>query len=277
VASLNISLERLVLQRVFHYHQRIGCHPTPLTIDPYHEFVELVTGGRGWIEIEGSWREVIPGTLIWNKPGDHTIGRSDFANPYRCLAVVFRTPKRKGLGVERWSICPNLSEVSAFTEEVVKLRLDEAMDPDILRNYIISRLLLWASRHSIRKERTGLPIGLQSALDWMEAHYESPCSIAQIAKQADWSAAYLHHMFRRRLGVTPHQVLLNRRLRAAREKLVSTSHPVKRIAVECGFGDASALIHAFRAHLGVTPKSYRVQHASMVRISPKGRAKGTFA
>jgi AraC-like DNA-binding protein len=260
---VKIDFQDLRLKRIFHYHQRAGSHPQPIQIAPFQEFVELVTGGRGWVQEGETWREVTPGHLIWNKPGDWTIGRSDFAHPYRCLAIQLRTTRKNGLGVARFSSCADAAAVASFTDEVLKLFLDEAVDRAVLCQYIVGRLLLWVHRHALGKGRTELPPGLQNALQWMEDRYGQPCSVAQMARAAGWSSAYLHHMFRRHLAVAPHQTLRQRRLRAAREQLVATSHPVKRIAVECGFADASALIHAFRADLGSTPKSYRLQHAGM--------------
>ncbi len=264
MASLRkIAPDDLKLDRVFHYHQKTGSHPNPFQIQPYHECAELVTGGRGWVEEKGIWREVIPGHIVWNKPGDFTIGRSDFVNPYRCLAIQFRTTKRKGLGIKRISICPDPEAVAAFADEAIKLFVDEGVSRSVLGNYLAGRLMLWVHRHSLDKGRMGLPPGVQRALEWIELHYADACPVEQIARQAGWSSAYLHHMFRHFLGITPHQALRQRRLRAAREQLVSTSHSVKRIAVECGFADSSALIHAFRADLQTTPKNYRLQQAGM--------------
>jgi AraC-like DNA-binding protein len=265
---LKILPASLRLKRVFHYHQRAGVHPQPVRIPPYHECVELVTGGRGWVEDRGKWIEVTSGHLIWHKPGNHTIARSDFANPYRCLAIQFRTHKKEGLGVKRLSLCPEPEAISAFAAEAVKLFVNRAIHRTILCQYLVGRLLLWAHQHSLEIGRAGLPPGIQKALTWIEARYAHPCPVEEIAQQAGWSSAHLHHLFRRSLGITPHQVLRQRRLRAAREQLVSTSHPVKRIAVECGFTSASAFIHAFRAELNTTPKAYRLRQAAM-RSSPQ--------
>jgi AraC-like DNA-binding protein len=253
----------LKLKRVFHYHQRAGIHPVPFRISPYHESVELVTGGRGWVEDRGKWIEVTSGHLVWNKPGNYTIARSDFANPYRCLAIQFRTHQRKGLGVKRLSLCPEPEAISSFAAEAVKLFVNEAIHRTILCQYLVGRLLLWVHRHSVETGHADLSPGLQKALAWIETHYAHPCPVEEIARQAGWSSAHLHHLFRGSLDITPHQALRQRRLRAAREQLVSTSHPVKRIAVECGFTSASAFIHAFRGDLRTTPKAYRLRQAAM--------------
>ncbi|MEO8207265.1 MAG: helix-turn-helix transcriptional regulator, partial [Chthoniobacterales bacterium] len=66
------------------------------------------------------------------------------------------------------------------------------------------------------------------------------------------------------LHTTPHQILMSLRLRAACERLVSTSQPMKQIASECGFTDASTFTHAFKAGRGLTPKAYRQRYMHLV-------------
>ena len=257
---LRSHLRTTALEDLSHYHQRHGAHPVPAKIPPYYERVELMTGGRGWIGDAGTWREVLPGQLIWNKPGDHTIARSDFENPYRCLAVTFVSKRRAGLGLPRFAQVANLEEVVNFTVEAVKLFQDEAFDREVLRDYLLGRLLFWIELHQYQSKRTEFPAPIQASLEWIEKHFAEPCPIAELARQAGWSAPHFHEAFRQHLGTTPHKVLARHRLRAARERLVSTSQPVKRIATECGFADASALIHAFKAEVGLTPSAYRKRY-----------------
>ena len=261
---LRSRLRGATLEDLSHYHQRDGVHPVPTRIPPYYERVELMTGGRGWIWDAGTWREVVPGHLIWNKPGDQTIGRSDFTDPYRCLAVTFVSKQRTGLGLPRFSRVANLEEVASFTAEVVKLFHDDAFDREVLRDYLLGRLLFWIELHQVQSKRTEFPSPIQATLGWIEKNFAQPCRIGELARQAGWSEAHLHDAFRRHLGTTPHKVLARHRLRAARERLVSTSHPVKRIAAECGFADASALIHAFKAEVGLTPNAYRKRYMRLV-------------
>lgn len=263
-SRLRSHLRGTTLEDLSHYHQRDGAHPTPTKIPPYYERVELMTGGRGWIWDAGAWREVLPGQLIWNKPGDLTIGRSDFADPYRCLAVTFVSKQRAGLGLPRFSQVANLEEVVNFTAEAVKLFHDDAFDRAVLRDYLLGRLLFWVELHQVQSKRTEFPSPIQASLAWIEKNFAQPCRIGELARLAGWSVAHFHEVFRRHLGTTPHQVLARHRLRAARERLVSTSQPVKRIATECGFADASALIHAFKAEVGLTPNAYRKRYMRLV-------------
>jgi len=263
---MNIHLDDLVLLQASHYRQTAGIHPRPIAVPPFYERVELVTGGRGWVQDGEEWRPVAPGDLIWNKPGDCTIGRSDFEAPYRCLSVNLRTSKPEGLGLPRFSFWPNLEEVKQFTRETVDLFMDETFDRRVLRDYLVTRLLFQLHLH---RHQTGskLPLPIQLTLEWIKENFATSCPVAEMARVAGWSAAHLHHAFAQHLGVTPHQAVVRERLRAAREKLVSSTAPVKQIAVECGFGDASSFTHVFKAAVGMTPGAYRRQHLSFSGVS----------
>lgn len=245
------------LEAVSHYHQPAGCHPQGAALPDYYEKVEVVTGGRGWIRDQVAWREVGPGDVIWNQPGDCTIGRSDFADPYRCLAVTFITRRKRGSGMPRFSHWPDGEEVRVFTRECVRLFFDDRFDRRVLFDYVLGRLIFRVKVHGHETGRRGLPSGILAVMQKIERDYAGPCRLEELATVAGWSVAHLHEVFREKLEITPHRFLMQHRLRVARERLASTNQPVKQIAVECGFADAAAFSHAFKAAMGGTPRQYR--------------------
>ena len=245
------------LHWVNHYHQEANRHPRNMVVPPSMERVELLTGGRGWILHEGAWKEVLPGDLIWNAPGDPTIGRSDFENPYRCLSVTLFSKKRQGSGMPRFSRWPDLAAIEAFTREMSGLFLEEEFDRQTLFEAVVSQLVLRVRVHAQIEGREDLPAPLRAVLQRLEADFASPCRVEDLAETAGWSVAHLHEVFRRHLQVSPHQMVMRLRLRAVRERLASTTQPVKQIAAECGFSDAAALANFFKSETGLTPGAYR--------------------
>jgi AraC-like DNA-binding protein len=219
--------------------------------------VELVTGGRGWVELDGEWKELSPGDLLWHIPGDWTIGRSDFSNPYNCLAVRFRDgehPARRVPHLTRWE---ELDEVRLFTHQVVQLHADDAFDSQVLLRYILSRLHFQAELYlRIQRER-GLPVELQQVLEMVNRRYAEPLRLAELAGSAGWSVPHLHDRFKERLGLSPHQALIRRRIQVARELLASTNDPIKSVAGKCGFLTASAFCVQFKKTTQLSPKEYR--------------------
>ena len=71
---------------------------------------------------------------------------------------------------------------------------------------------------------------------------------------------HLQAEFRKHLKIAPHQMLIQKRLRVAKERMASTAAPIKQIAVECGFANLTAFGHAFKKHTGQTPSQFRGSH-----------------
>lgn len=245
------------LLAVSHYHQRAGCHPVPVLFENGKQCLELITHGRGWVEVDGKWKEVTPGDLLWHIPGDRTIGRSDFNHPYSCLAVRFydgEIRKRRVPRITRWE---ETDEVRRFTHEVVQLRADETFDSQVLLRYIISRLHFQAELYMRGQKERGLPWNLRCAMEVINQRHAEPLRLRELARTAGWSVPHLHDKFKEHLGLSPHQALIRRRIQAARELLASTNDPIKSVAANCGFPSASAFCVQFKKTTQLSPTEYR--------------------
>lgn len=245
------------LIRVGHYHNPYGRHPTPQLIARRTYCIELVTGGRGWVEMDGQWGEVLPGALLWHQEGDYTIGRSDFEDPYRCLSLRVAVTGSASRPVPRLTWWSKLDAVRRFADEAVLLFASDRIEPTVLRDYLISRLRLQAELYLNEAPRKALPPELQRVLVYLERHFAEPLRMETLAEVAQWSVPHLHARFREELGQSPHQCVIERRIEAARIQLAGTNDPIKQVAADCGFSNASALCVLFRRHTGVTPAAYR--------------------
>ena len=74
---------------------------------------------------------------------------------------------------------------------------------------------------------------------------------------AHMSKSYFLRLFRRYMGTTPYNYLVNFRITQAKELLVLTDHSVSEIAQEVGFGDASNFSTRFAKATGQSPLQYR--------------------
>ena len=71
------------------------------------------------------------------------------------------------------------------------------------------------------------------------------------------SKSYFLRLFRRYMGTTPYNYLINFRITQAKELLVLTDHSISEIAQEAGFGDASNFSTRFAKATGQSPMQYR--------------------
>jgi AraC family transcriptional regulator len=98
---------------------------------------------------------------------------------------------------------------------------------------------------------------ISRVLRYIEEHADQPLDLAQLAAQAFVSKYHFLRIFRRMVGVTPYQFLLDLRLRRAAVKLCTTSMPIAGIAFEVGFGDLSTFNAQFRDVFGASPSAFR--------------------
>ena len=65
--------------------------------------------------------------------------------------------------------------------------------------------------------------------------------------------------FRKVVGVTPHEYLLQMRLRRVCVELRRSSEPISTIAFRAGFSDLSTFNRQFRRMVKATPSNYRTR------------------
>jgi AraC-like DNA-binding protein len=99
---------------------------------------------------------------------------------------------------------------------------------------------------------------------YLDAHYDEPITIGELAKQQYVHPSYLSHCFTEQLGVSPRQYLTNLRLENARKLLEFSDDSVQAVALKVGFGDVNNFIQSFRERYGLTPRRYRVQTAAQI-------------
>ncbi|WP_338806742.1 AraC family transcriptional regulator [Pseudomonas chlororaphis] len=94
-------------------------------------------------------------------------------------------------------------------------------------------------------------------VEYIDSQLAEPLSLGQLAARCALSEYHFARMFRASFGLPPHQYLLARRLKHARDLLRSTRLPLGEIALACGFASASHFTNRFRQALGGTPGEYR--------------------
>lgn len=87
--------------------------------------------------------------------------------------------------------------------------------------------------------------------------YQSDLCLADLLREAHMSKSYFLRLFRRYMGTTPYNYLVNYRITQAKELLVLTDRGVADIAREVGFGDASNFSTRFSSATGQSPLQYR--------------------
>jgi len=98
---------------------------------------------------------------------------------------------------------------------------------------------------------------MTAVLDHIESHLSQPLDNKHLAALSHVGRDHFIRLFRGRIGQTPAQYILDRRVSRAAQALVFSNDSIKNIAEQCGFIDRYYFSRMFAARMGVPPATYR--------------------
>ncbi len=100
-----------------------------------------------------------------------------------------------------------------------------------------------------------------NALNFINTHYMKNISVSDIAKSVRISESYLRSLFLHELGISPSDLIMQKRIAAAKAMLRQLEVPIAAVADSCGYSDRSAFSKRFKEETGMTPGEYRERGA----------------
>ncbi len=228
----------------------------PVRIEKGVELLEIITGGRVRFEAEDGWHEYERGTIFWHIEGEYTVCQTPPDDPYRCVTIRFQVPEKKRI-VPRISFWSAESELDRFVEDAFRFFHDETIKRDFLCEYLHRRVFWEAYIGNRKSHQATFPKPLSKALALLRDSSRLDISVSQLATMSGVSKPYLYSLFSRHLNSSPHQYLLNYRMRLARTRLAGSDDQIKLIAAECGFKSLKSFYRAFQRASGMPPGEYR--------------------
>jgi transcriptional regulator GlxA family with amidase domain len=97
---------------------------------------------------------------------------------------------------------------------------------------------------------------------FIDAHPANDLSVPALARRAGMSERHFSRVFTGQIGVSPGRYVERSRADAARRMLETTTHPLDRVARDCGLGAPETLYRVFRRHWRISPGDYRRRFTS---------------
>ncbi len=114
-------------------------------------------------------------------------------------------------------------------------------------------------RISLNNKRNRLKV----SMEYIEANFERPLSLQEIADTVFMSKAHFLRQFKKYFDITPHQYLTQCRLRAARYLLQHSDVSITEIVYASGFKNRSSFSRMFKQHCGCSPLEYRTNRQAV--------------
>jgi AraC-like DNA-binding protein len=115
------------------------------------------------------------------------------------------------------------------------------------------------STTSSNQRRRGGTAVVEQAIEFIDENYADGISLADVACALNYSPNHLTALVRRRTGRPVTAWIIERRMLAARERLLQTNEPVAVVAEAVGFRDVSYFTRRFARANGTPPGQWRTR------------------
>ena len=106
---------------------------------------------------------------------------------------------------------------------------------------------------------------VDAMFNYVHQHYFRPIGLADMALAMKMNASYLSALFSQTTGVPFHQFLQEVRLSKAKALLRDPRNRIGEVADATGYASADAFRHAFKAHEGLSPETWRAGQQAQER------------
>jgi len=199
---------------------------------------------------------------------------ADVQDPFDNVNLFLPTTAFDEFAAEQGSVFKELNyQVEDGVHDEVMLHLMQAILPALAKPHEANTLFLDHMYLAIRdhiahtygvfskgllKQAHGLNVQQKRrALEYLEAHFATDISMADIARATNMSVSTFGPAFKQSLGRAPHQWLMHRRVEQAKQLLRKGNQRASDIALACGFADQSHLTRVFARYVGLTPLTWR--------------------
>lgn len=115
--------------------------------------------------------------------------------------------------------------------------------------------------HELRHKR------LNSILSFIDNNFQHrPMEISTIAEHFGYNKRYVCTLFKKNLGITPIQYIINAKMREARQMLLNSSDTIESIALNLHYDTPQYFMRQFKQHFGMTPSEMRAQYANSMEL-----------
>ncbi len=262
---------------LFHYNDSI-----PVEVDFHnHDFYEIYMflSGNVTYVIEGkSYRLKPKDILIINNKELHKAFIEDGV-PYERIVIWINPDYIKSLCTDKTNLFIAFDSTSANKHNLLRLNPDTseyiynivqklgiacsstAFGNDLLKKAYLLELLIYLNR------AFQMPMGKETQLDiiyndkinsiiqYINDNLNGDVSLETLSSRFFLSKYHLLREFKKNTGYTVHRYIQQKRLIMARE-LLKHNKQVTEVCNQCGFGDYSNFIRAFRKEFGISPKKY---------------------
>ncbi len=244
--------------------------------------------GRGWVRAAAGRRfELERGDIIGLPAHQRHVYGADDDNPWSIAWVHFTGEESAawlelGFGRSDTAVACHVppDRLGALGLDRVHLVLEAGYG---LRELADAAAGLRVTLASLSRLRVQTPASVSAqervaaAVERVRQDYLSGFRVPELAAAAGLSVTHFTALFRAQTGFSPLDYLLRVRIQRGAVLLLTSQLPVNQITTLCGFVDPYYFARCFKRIMGCSPRAYRAQAGSSIRLASPAEANDTRA
>lgn len=216
----------------------------------------VVCGNGIFKTARGSYR-LSSNDMFIIRPYEITYYEADKADPWKYIWLGFSSKiKLPSL------ISSHDSAYVPYAADIFKAAIefdDDGAHSEGYEAFLCSKIWELIGRVQSRERFSGTSseLYIKQALNIMEAEFQNPLTVADVAARLHLDRSYFSTLFNRILKRSPHSYLTDLRMKRAAEMLLSDRYTVSVVASSVGYSDVFVFSRAFKSFFGVSPSEYR--------------------
>lgn len=209
--------------------------------------IHFVESGFGIFRIKGKEYCVGPGEMFVIPPYIETYYEADKVNPWSYIWIGFTCDKNLPLNLSDVILYPKALKI--FNSMKGAAELNNGRNP-----YLISKI--WELFSVLLETQKNDTSYVDKALDYIHSEYMNDITIEKIAVNLGLDHSYFSSLFKKKLGISPKQYLLNYRMNIAISLMLEKEISISVVANSVGYTDVCNFSKMFKKTFGISPSKY---------------------
>jgi AraC family transcriptional regulator of arabinose operon len=236
----------------------------------YH--LHVILSGKGFLTVDGQTYHLHFGQMFLTRPDEEVSYCPDGEDPWTYCWMSFDGENARYYaesagfkdGVS-WQDCfVDYQEFNTLVQRVLS-RPELTLANDLMRLGALFEFLSLAiesnykSNQVVRHRHEYAPdVYVNHALDYIRKNYDT-IRVTDVARYIGINRSYLTNIFKKKMGVSPQEYLLQYRLDKGSKLLLETRMSIQEVAQKIGYDNPLTFSKMFKSVYGVSPRNYRLQ------------------
>lgn len=243
------------------FFQNNSAKPRIMVTQHWHDAYEVLFIRRGeamqWINAQVM--KVAAGDLIWIRPGDVHVTRTDAADGCDIDVLQFVPEEMGESEAELRRVAPGVAhsdaEVVGIFDALTRAQRDKSPGQMLTLSGLTRLVCGWKLRTSGEAAQATRSAFIEAVCVYLDG--AQSLKLQDTAAHFGYSPEHLSRRFHAEMDISYRRYCEMLRLRRATTLLHTDKHSIEDIAEQLGYSDESGFIRAFRRTYGITPYAYR--------------------